>query len=217
MTDADKPRLVSNRGKYKGQKWTMLKTPFVVGRDPTCDMIVNEGQVSREHIRINGEGDYFTIEDLESRNGTWLNGVPLKGMHRLKDGDEIDLAHQIHLIFLVSGATEPLMEDTSEMQPGKIFLDRQARRVFIGDKEILPPLSLPQYRLLEKLFDADGAICTRDEVVLAVWPDSNVEGVSEQAIDALVRRLRDRLAEIDPDNQYIVTVRGHGFRLDQNS
>ncbi|MFZ4813533.1 MAG: winged helix-turn-helix domain-containing protein, partial [Phototrophicaceae bacterium] len=41
------------------------------------------------------------------------------------------------------------------------------------------------------------------------------EGVSEQAIDALVRRLRDRLAEVDPDTQYIVTMRGHGFRLGQ--
>ncbi len=40
------------------------------------------------------------------------------------------------------------------------------------------------------------------------------EGVTEQALDALVRRLRDRLAEIDPDNEYIVTVRGHGLRLE---
>jgi DNA-binding response OmpR family regulator len=38
--------------------------------------------------------------------------------------------------------------------------------------------------------------------------------VSEQAIDALVRRLRDRLAELDPDHRYVVTVRGHGFRLE---
>ena len=39
-------------------------------------------------------------------------------------------------------------------------------------------------------------------------------GDQPQAIDALVRRLRDRLAEVAPDHQYIVTVRGHGFRLD---
>ena len=42
-------------------------------------------------------------------------------------------------------------------------------------------------------------------------------GVSEQAIDALVRRLRDRLAEVDGSHQYIVTVRGHGFKLDNPS
>jgi DNA-binding response OmpR family regulator len=51
-------------------------------------------------------------------------------------------------------------------------------------------------------------------VVETVWPEAMGEGVSEQAIDALVRRLRDRLAELDPDGQYIVTVRGHGFRME---
>ena len=68
-----------------------------------------------------------------------------------------------------------------------------------------------QYRLLERLVDADGQVVSRDEVVNTVWPEAAGEGVSEQAIDALVRRLRDRLAEVSPENQYIVTVRGHGF------
>jgi DNA-binding response OmpR family regulator len=43
---------------------------------------------------------------------------------------------------------------------------------------------------------------------------SQSQSVSERAIDTLVRRLRDHLGEIDPDCQYIVTGRGHGFRLD---
>ncbi|PJF35367.1 MAG: hypothetical protein CUN49_10965, partial [Candidatus Thermofonsia Clade 1 bacterium] len=60
-----------------------------------------------------------------------------------------------------------------------------------------------------------GGICTREDVVSAVWPDDVSDGISEQAIDALVRRLRDRISEYAPDHQYIVTVRGHGFRLEQ--
>jgi DNA-binding response OmpR family regulator len=47
-----------------------------------------------------------------------------------------------------------------------------------------------------------------------VWPEDDREGISEQAIDALARRLRERLTEMDPENQYVVTVRGHGFRLE---
>jgi DNA-binding response OmpR family regulator len=86
--------------------------------------------------------------------------------------------------------------------------------VFVGNVELDPPLSLPQYRLLELLYSNTGRICTREQVVTTVWPDVVGEGVSEQAIDALIRRLRDRLNEVDPDSQYIVTVRGHGFRLD---
>ncbi|MCB0207187.1 MAG: helix-turn-helix domain-containing protein, partial [Anaerolineae bacterium] len=57
------------------------------------------------------------------------------------------------------------------------------------------------------------AVCNRDAIVETVWPGTGGAGVSEQAIDALVRRLRDRLAELD-DYNYVVTVRGHGFRLD---
>ncbi|NLE53231.1 MAG: winged helix-turn-helix transcriptional regulator, partial [Chloroflexi bacterium] len=107
-----------------------------------------------------------------------------------------------------------LMVDELPGSLGRLQINRDSRRVFIAGKEVDPPLSLPQYRLLEMLYDAGGAVCTRDGVVEAVWPEAVGEGVSEQAIDALVRRLRDRLAEVDPDNQYIVTVRGHGFRLD---
>ncbi|HBF40900.1 MAG TPA: hypothetical protein DDW19_03760 [Anaerolineaceae bacterium] len=54
----------------------------------------------------------------------------------------------------------------------------------------------------------------RDELISAIWEDESASGVSEQALDALIRRLRDRLAEVDPNHQYIVTVRGHGLRLE---
>ena len=49
---------------------------------------------------------------------------------------------------------------------------------------------------------------------MSVWGEDDAIGVSEQAVDALVRRLRDRLASIDSSHAYIVTVRGHGLRLD---
>jgi DNA-binding response OmpR family regulator len=57
-------------------------------------------------------------------------------------------------------------------------------------------------------------VVSRSELVNGVWGDEEAEGVSEQALDALVRRLRDRLNSLDPDHPYVVTVRGHGLRLD---
>ena len=50
--------------------------------------------------------------------------------------------------------------------------------------------------------------------MIAVWGDKEAVGVSEQALDALVRRLRDRLAATDARYNYLVTVRGYGLRLD---
>ena len=162
-----------------------------------------------------GEGAFW-IEDLDSKNGTHVNGQRLApgNPHRLQDGDVIQVALAIQLIFIGSEATIPLVGEGQDSQPGRLRIDRLARRVWIGDREIDPPLSVPQYRLLEALYEAGDQICTRDEIVATVWPEVSVDGVSEQSIDALVRRLRDRLAEIDNEHQYVVTVRGHGFRLE---
>ncbi len=95
-----------------------------------------------------------------------------------------------------------------------IRVDRAGRRVFVGGREVVPPLSPAQYRLLIALLDAQGQVVSREEIIRAVWPDEDIGGISEQALDALVRRLRERLAELDPQHEYIVTVRGHGFRLE---
>lgn len=216
MAQAENPTLVVRDGPQAGLRVPLTGEMIVVGRDATCDIVLAERQVSRQHIQIKRAGDDYRVVDLESKNGTWLNGKPLKGEAALQNGDQIDLAQVVRLVFVASEATEPMAPDAVGAAT-RLRLDRDARRVFIGAHEIDPPLSLPQYRLLELLVDAKGAVCTRDQVVRAVWPDAISEGVSEQAIDALVRRLRDRISEIDPERQYIITVRGHGFRLDQAS
>jgi hypothetical protein len=215
MSENITPKLVATRGKFARQSWLIERTPLIIGREADCDIVLNEPKISRQHVRLTQLPDgRFQVEDLESLNGTWVNGVPLKGARLLEDGDELDLARMITIVFVASETTEPLAPE--EIQESyRLRLDRNARRVFIGNREILPPLSVPQYRLLELLFDANGGICTREDVVSAVWPDDVSEGISEQAIDALVRRLRDRISEFAPNHQYIVTVRGHGFRLEQ--
>ena len=95
-----------------------------------------------------------------------------------------------------------------------IRVDTEAKRVWVAGQELDSALSLAQYRLLELLYENRSRVVGREEVVSAVWAEDEAEGVSEQAIDALARRLRERIAEADPDHQYVVTVRGHGFRLE---
>ncbi|MAS33329.1 MAG: hypothetical protein CL610_04945 [Anaerolineaceae bacterium] len=196
------------------EHWIMEKDEVVIGRGEECDLVLDERQVSRQHIRIFKDESKYYVEDLESKNGTWLNGNQFKGIRQLSDGDEIHLALAVRIQFVGSGATAPLPFEPPRSMGGLLKLDREARRVFIGNTELDPPLSLPQYRLLELLYNNAGRVCTREGVIEAVWPEAVGEGVSEQAIDALVRRLRDRLAELDPDHQYIITVRGHGFRME---
>ena len=212
---ADKPVLIIHEGEKAGQRWTIRDDQLVIGRGGECDLVLPERQVSREHIRIFREGNLYYLRDLDSKNGTWVNGKQVKDATvPLKDGDEIQIALAVKITFVGSESTAPLLVEELPYTLGRLQINHDSRRVFINGVEVDPPLSLPQYRLLELLYDGAGAVRTRDEVIESVWPEAIGEGVSEQAIDALVRRLRDRLAEVDPEHQYIITVRGHGFRLD---
>jgi pSer/pThr/pTyr-binding forkhead associated (FHA) protein len=215
----DFPALVLVNGETPGKQWILEKDEMTLGRDDICDIVIPMRQISRQHVTFRRVNPYvYVIEDLESKNGTWLNGNRIEGFAHLSDGDEIHIALKAHLRFIGSGITAPATQDLPRVIPTsknrRMQLDVEARRVYIDANELDPPLSLPQYRLLELLYVNSERVCTRNEVVDTVWPDAVVDGVSEQAIDALVRRLRDRLAEVDSEHQYVVTVRGHGFRLD---
>ncbi len=208
----EKPVLIAREGQFDGQQWTIDQDEFVIGRGSDCHVILPERQVSRYHAKIWFENGRYLLEDLDSKNGTHLNGSPVEGKVALQDGDEISIALAVKLVFVGTDATLPLTFDPPR-QEGNLVIDPAQRTVVINNKELDPPLSLAQFRLLELLHEADGAVCSRDAIVDTVWPGTDGLGVSEQAIDALVRRLRDRLAELDEHN-YVVTVRGHGFRLD---
>ncbi|NWG15645.1 MAG: FHA domain-containing protein [Chloroflexi bacterium] len=212
--ETERPILMIRRENQPTQHVPITRDEMIVGRDESCDVPLPERQISRQHIRIYRQNERFYVQDLDSKNGTWINGQQLKGSSELQDGDEIQLALTTRIRFVGIGSTAPLTSGVPAFAHIRLRLEHESRRVFIGDQELDPPLSLPQYRLLELLYNNIGSICTRDMVIETVWPEAMGEGVSEQAIDALVRRLRDRLAELDPDRQYIITVRGHGFRLE---
>ncbi len=210
------PVIVALQGPLEGKKWD-IKGDLVIGREPNCDISINDRQVSRSHARIstttNGK---ILLEDLASKNGTIHNGKPLEVAAGLEDGDIFQIALIQRFAFYVSDATLPL-EDVVSLRHGllgKIKLDPVSRRVWVGKKELLPPLSAPQFRLLHALSKQSGKVISRNELIGVVWQGEEKDGISEQAFDALIRRLRARLAEVDPAVEFLVTVRGHGLRLD---
>ena len=205
--------LVLQRGAESGRRWPLERSrPFTVGRNEDCDISLPDRQVSRVHAQIFWRGDCYCVQDMGSKNGTHVNGVDVADLPvDLHDGDEIQIALRFKLAFVDAGATAPLSLDNDNRG---LRLDRETRQVWANGIMIDPPLSLHQYRLLETLWDAGGSVITREQIIDAVWPEASGEGVSEQAIDALMRRLRERIEECDNDFRYIVTVRGHGFRLE---
>ena len=209
------PFLIAPDGELQGKRWPLVNPTFIMGRGQDCDLVLLDRQVSRHHARIRRAVEGYILEDLGSKNYTHLNGTRIESEVLLQDGDEIQVALAIRLTFIGSEATLPLSLDEAVYYGiGRLRMEVQAHRVWINEKEVDPPLSPPQFRLLELLYKSSVKVVTRDEIASHVWPGTDGIGVSDQAIDALVRRLRDRIFEVDPEHKYVLTVRGHGFRLE---
>jgi hypothetical protein len=213
------PTLMAQAGPLNGQRWTLEKT-MVIGRETECDIIVPSRQVSRFHARLFSTPEGTRLEDLGSKNGTHCNGQVIIDPVLLQDGDVIQIALAQEFVYISSDATLPLealpIEESDLIKSGqnRLRLDKRSRRVWVQDEEVLPPLSVSQFQMLELLYEHQGRVVSRDLLISTVWGEEDAVGISEQALDALIRRLRDRLAAFDAQHNYIVTVRGHGLRLD---
>jgi DNA-binding winged helix-turn-helix (wHTH) protein len=205
------PILVAQEGPLKGQRWPIAHT-LVMGREPGCEVVIPDRQVSRYHARLTPTPEGVILEDLGSKNGTRCNSSDLTSPVVLQDGDIVKIALAQEFMFLTSDATMPLSDYAT--YPGRLMVDLRSRRVWVNQQQLVPPLSAQQFRLLWALYERQGQVISRPEVIAAVWGEDQAPGVTDQALDALVRRLRDRLAALDTTHLYIDTVRGHGIRLD---
>ena len=69
-----KPTLTVTKGPLQGQVFDLDPLPVDIGRDPKCDLFLNNMTVSRHHAIIEKEGDILVLRDLGSLNGTWIDG-----------------------------------------------------------------------------------------------------------------------------------------------
>jgi DNA-binding winged helix-turn-helix (wHTH) protein len=79
-------RLASGR-----RRFPLLAGENVLGRAPDVEVMIESTRASRRHARIVVAGDRVTLEDLRSRNGTFLNGLRIEAATDLSDGDTIEI------------------------------------------------------------------------------------------------------------------------------
>ena len=89
---------------YEGRTAALLPGVHLVGRDKSSAVCVDSPSVSREHARVTVSTDAASIEDLDSKNGTRVNGKEIQGVTGLEDGDQIQIG-LVTLTFRINQGT----------------------------------------------------------------------------------------------------------------
>ena len=83
------PYLDAVTGPAMGRRYPLENSQYVMGRHPDCDIVLESGSVSRQHARVSKSGTSFILEDLKSRNGTFVNGRLINEPTKLLEGDTL--------------------------------------------------------------------------------------------------------------------------------
>lgn len=100
-------QLVVRTGPIPGKIYPIIKDEIVIGRDPNCEVLINDAEVSRHHASVRLQGGGFMLEDLGSTNGTVVNGQKLAGPHFLRPGEIITLGQHVSLVFEAEPVFDP--------------------------------------------------------------------------------------------------------------
>jgi two-component system, NtrC family, response regulator AtoC len=130
---------------------------LTIGRDESCDVVLNDLMVSRVHGRIIFHQDQYSIVDLGSQNGTVVNGAKVVDSMRLHSGDTIGVGSSTLIFFRPSGFATPgtvldknqfLQRLEQELHRARHFHRTVAVAVFVTDSStpalhMVPPPLLP--------------------------------------------------------------------------
>ena len=135
-----------------------LAGTVVLGRDPGCDVLLDDLGTSRRHARIRPDGDGFVVEDLGSKNGTLVNQAGCVSA-KLRDGDEITLG-TVRVVFSDRAAqpdvaTSVVVSDETPPRAAATFSGRGEQR----------PLSQDRLQILYNLAGRLTRLRSRDELL----------------------------------------------------
>jgi len=115
--------LTANNGPEAGKKYDLKGPHCIMGRHPDCEIVVDVGAVSRQHAKLILETPNFFVQDLNSRNHTFLNDLDIfgQGPKPLTDGDQIRICE---VAFTFHGDGAKVVRKTSESSGlGTVVID----------------------------------------------------------------------------------------------
>ncbi|HSE41849.1 MAG TPA: sigma 54-interacting transcriptional regulator [Acidobacteriota bacterium] len=147
-----KPTLAAVSGPLKGKKIFITEPEWTIGRGEGNQLYLHDRSASRGHCMIKTLGDEFKLVDLESKNGTFVENIPIKS-HELKHGETIRIGDSVFIFLLEKDETGPQSNaveiESENVQSQTTISLRRSESIYLN-REKLQSL-LPAGRLAQDL------------------------------------------------------------------
>jgi pSer/pThr/pTyr-binding forkhead associated (FHA) protein len=162
--------LVVQSGKHVGRRVKLPPGDVIVGRDEESRVRIASSEVSREHCRLIVEADHVRVIDLDSRNGTYVNGVPISGETELSSGSTLTVGP---MTFKLEGGTgAPVVRKPAEVAVARTSEEKAKQG--LSDDEIASLLSDD----FGAVSASDTTVHGEDSVVIGEGPSTRQTPVS---------------------------------------
>ena len=204
LAPASVARLEAVSGPLKGKLFLLTKDEVSIGRDPSNEISLLDSLVSRRHCVIRKEAGAFVVQDLESRNNTFVSGVPVKE-RTLTPGDQIRVGNSV-LIFQGPDTgslpgNAPLSLDATPVPGAATVILRKEDALYLGPPRpealLATPKTVRDLKILldfsralnairglntlqEKVLETILAITPADQATILLTEDGSVEFSSIQ-------------------------------------
>jgi len=189
-------RLAGIAGPLNGQVFPLGETELTIGRGESNRIQIVDTSISRQHCVIRAQAGRFQVTDLDSRNCTFVNDVPVKE-RALEHGDRVRVARSVFVFLSDEEAPSPRADagspDESDWVAGETVLLSPSEALYLDPSQ--PPSALPSDRVARDL-----------QALLKVGTAIN----SSASVEALGRSLLDSVFEVVPAQRGAVLLAGAG-------
>ncbi|MBV8761670.1 MAG: SpoIIE family protein phosphatase [Deltaproteobacteria bacterium] len=183
------PSLVFLAGPIAGRRYKLGDGEYVIGRRSDCQIFVPDMRVSRQHARLVRNGEGWTLEDLGSNNGTYINGVRLQNATAIRHDDEIMIANNKIRVEaqdfpsvekFPEGGNAVTIVDVSGSSLIRSREDSASARLPVISSGLISVTDQKAVRLIERKLDA------LTQVLHATASSDTAEALLEKLVDALL-------------------------------
>jgi len=158
----EQDHLVFTRGPRAGEEIPLSTLPLIIGRLEPADIVIMKENVSRKHTRISHNASGYIVEDLTSKNGTFVNNTQIHTPHLLANGDHVRLGADVEFVLVVSPeiqaalpAIRPISPSFEEIESPNVHDTVMPNQPVTSEKTVimqeLPPAAVDPPRLVVSL------------------------------------------------------------------